>query len=79
MVLLFVIEIAELTERAKPPEEPPYVGAPLLPLPPIPTIMPPFISDTPPGKDPLTVRAGVPVESDDMYTPELIVATSLDD
>jgi hypothetical protein len=82
MMLLFVIDIAELTERAKPPEVLPVSGVlvdPFLPLLPIPTITPPFISDTPPGKDPLTVRAGVPVELDDMYTPELIVATSLDD
>jgi hypothetical protein len=46
-------------------------------VPPIPTITPPFISDTVPGKDPLTVRAGVPVEFDEIYTPELIVTTSL--
>jgi hypothetical protein len=34
-------------------------------------------SSTPPGKEPLTVRAGVPVELLEMYTPELIVALTL--
>jgi hypothetical protein len=40
---------------------------------------PPFTRVTPPGNDPLTVNAGVPVELLEMYTPELMTALSCDD
>ena len=40
-------------------------------------IKPLFISETPPGNDPLIVRPGVPVLLALQYTPELMVATAL--
>jgi hypothetical protein len=48
-------------------------------LPPRPKITPLFINSTPPGKEPLTVHAGVPVEVEKIVTPELIVQTNLED
>jgi hypothetical protein len=75
--------IAVETANAKPAADPAVaVGllvapAPFPPAPPIPTIKPLFTSETPPGKEPLTVSAAVPVEFDEMYMPEPIVAATL--
>jgi hypothetical protein len=40
-------------------------------------MVPLLISETPPGNDPLTVSAGVPVLVEEIVTPPLIVATTL--
>jgi hypothetical protein len=85
MVLLFLIVIAELTDSARPPPLPPDPATapsamypePAPPLPPMPTINPLFINSTPPGNDPFTVNAGVPVELLLTNTPLLIVAITL--
>jgi hypothetical protein len=86
MVPLFVIVTAEATDKARPPAEPAValVGVvlttlpPAPPLPPLPTIKPLFTSSKPPGKLPLMVNPGEPVELDDRYTPALTVATTFD-
>jgi hypothetical protein len=93
MVPALLIDTEPSTYKALPPEPPPEPGLaatlvsgfvtlplpPLPPFPPRPTIIPLFISSTPPGKLAGIVRADPPVDVDEIYTPGLIVATTLEE
>jgi hypothetical protein len=48
-------------------------------LPPLPAIRPALIKVTPPGNDPEIVKAGVPVDVDEIVLPDGIVAVREDD